>query len=124
MFIKKINKVNLNVFNKVNFYKINNNLIDNGDKFYNYKLLNNSWNNFLIRIFNKKNSWSNLTNFSEKINLNYKFSDTQFLSSEFFKNRKDQIDIKNNTILFLKNKFLFLAFLYTQKNKFWFLILF
>lgn len=101
LFNYKNNKTSLNVYNNYNFNKFN-----NIDKEYKYKLLNNStWNNFLIRIFNKKNSWANLINFSESFNTEYKFGDNTLLISNFFKNRKSQIDYKNNINTFFKNSF-------------------
>ena len=99
LYTSKINNLNLNIYNNYNFNK---HLIYhfNGS----YKIMNNSyWNNFLIRIFNKKNSWSSLINFSEKLNLNENLTESTLLVSKFFKNRKSQIDVKTNISSFLKN---------------------
>ncbi len=65
---------------------------------------NGYWNNLLIRIFNKKNSWSSLINFSEKLNLESDFNDNLFLISKLFKNRKSQVDSKSNLYSFLINE--------------------
>ena len=102
VFSKKINKINLNIFNKKNFFK---NYTNNSFNLEKYKLLNNKWNNVLIRIFNKKNAWTSLPPFSENINISYKFTDNVLLTSNFFKNRKNQIDCKVNLFSFIKNKF-------------------
>lgn len=99
LYNSKINNLNLNIFNKYHFNKY---LIEqfNGS----FKVMNNSyWSNFLIRIFNKKNSWSSLTNFSEKLNLENNLTEPTMLVSKLFKNRKSQIDVKTNINYFLKN---------------------
>jgi hypothetical protein len=38
--------------------------------------------------------------------LNYDFSENVLLTSNFFKNRKNQVDYKNNTINFIKKDYL------------------
>ena len=42
---------------------------------------------------------------SEKLNLNTDFNDNLLLTSKFYKNRKTQIDTKNNLINFFKKDF-------------------
>lgn len=104
LFKSKITNVHLNTYNNYNFYKFTK--FVRTDFHSKYKLLDNgSWNNFLVRIFNKKNSWINLTTFSERLNLKYKFNDNFLLVSDFFKNRKTQVDFKNNICNFFKVEF-------------------
>lgn len=100
LFSSNISNINLNIFNKFNFNKFVINQLDS-----NYKIMNNDyWNNFLIRTFNKKNSWSSLTNFSEKLNLDSDFNENLILTSKLYKNRKSQVDSKLNIFSFLKNE--------------------
>ena len=98
LFKSKISNLNLNIFNNYNFSKFSDNKFSTR-----HKLLNNSgWDNFLVRLVNKRKAWAYLTTFSEKFDLNYDFNSNSFLISNFFKNRKSQVDYKNNIIFFLK----------------------
>jgi heme/copper-type cytochrome/quinol oxidase subunit 2 len=99
LFTSKSNKINLNIYNNYNFNKLN-----EINKNLKYRLLNGaSWANVLVRIVNKKNAWASLTTFNEKLRLAYKFDDNFLLTSNFFKNRKIQVDYKNNANNFIKS---------------------
>jgi len=97
----KTNYMSLKIYNNFNFSKF---IIEQFN--YNNKIMNNNyWNNLLIRVFNKKNSWSSLINFSEKINLDTNFNDNLLLISKLFKDRKSQVDFKLSVNSFKKNSF-------------------
>ena len=97
----KINNLNLNVFNT---QRLNQSMIEQLDG--QFKIMNNSqWTNLLVRAFNKKNSWTSLTLFSEKLNINSNLSESFFLLSKFFKTRKTQVESKLSIISHLNNPF-------------------
>jgi heme/copper-type cytochrome/quinol oxidase subunit 2 len=85
---------NFNVENNTNY-----NISDN------YKILsNNSWENILVRVNNKKSSWSGIPEDWEENNV-FKKNLNFLLKSNLFVNRKSQIDIKDSTLIFSKNTF-------------------
>jgi len=105
LFKSKISQTNLDIFSKYDYTHYSNYFLKKPLPV-KYKLLNSDyWNNFIVRVINKKNSWSFLTNFSEKLNINYNFNENFFLTSKFFKIRKTQVELKNNLNSFLKINF-------------------
>ena len=91
---KIINNFYLDIPEESNF-KISNNTILNNNTFF----------NLLVRVNNKKNSWTDLSEDS----LKGKFSSNNFfptfLSSNFFKKRRDQVGLKTNLLESFKIKF-------------------
>lgn len=71
----------------------------------NYKYLHkNTWENLLVRINNKKNSWSSISEDLEDNNI-FKKNVNSFLKSDIFFNRKIQIEVKDSLLNLSKYKF-------------------
>jgi len=110
-FYETYNKlINLNKINNASFKIINNFYLDvpeeSNFKISNNTILNNNTSfNLTVRANNKKNSWSDLS----EVYLKGKFSSNEFfsnfLSSNFFKKRRDQVGLKTNLLENFKIKF-------------------
>ena len=90
--------------NKINNFEIEQHASYNNLN--NYKFLNkNIWENTLVRINNKKNSWSSVPEDWQESNILKENNFTQFLKSDLFLNRKVQVEIKDSLLNLSKAKF-------------------
>jgi len=90
--INKMNKLSLSVTNFFPLKTILNNSIDYTEK--NKVLFGDVWNNFNLRVNNKKNSWIDISENYENGRFSFTENFLNFLKSPFFKSRRDQISLK------------------------------
>jgi heme/copper-type cytochrome/quinol oxidase subunit 2 len=100
-----LNKLdNLNIPNsKISDFDIEQNTNYSNNNNYKY-LHKNSWENLLVRINNKKNSWAAIPEELEENNI-FKKNVNHLLKSDLFSSRKIQIEIKDSILNLSKHKF-------------------
>jgi len=98
----RLNNLNVNTL-KISDFDIEQN--SNYSNINNYKYLNkNSWENLLVRVNNKKNSWSASPEELDSSNI-FKRNVNSLLRADIFLNRKIQIELKDSILNLSKYKF-------------------